>query len=583
LWWVPSSSMSPRWPADGSAFISHYDYFVGGQVQQIDPSNVIHLRDGFDPRNVRLGLSPLHAMVREIATDNEAANWSASLLHNSSVPGVIISPEGDIQPSVADLEQVKADFMQRFGGDNRGMPLVMKGSTKVTVLSFSPEQMNLRALRQIPEERITAVLGIPAAVVGLGAGLDTTKVGATMREMREQAYESCLIPLQRLISAELQSQLAPSFGDPAKLRVQFDLTEVRVLQDDQNALHTRAREDWLAGLLTLNQSLGLIGEEPLIGPEGDVRIIPNTHTTVRIQDVAAGLAAGAAAAPQPLALPPGTPPGEEPPGIQTPPPGTERAPAGKGVLPSALKAAALSDDDILARYEKSLPPLVADLADELHGAFEAMVETVAGRAMSYLKAGTNGHARVAVEVKADLISGLVTDADHADVRSLLRSAVLKGMRSAADDLSPLTDGTVRITRASPAYKAAVADMESRLPGIVETTGADFSRLVARLERRPGSVDLATVREALTIYVADTYPGRSEAIARTEMGYAHAAGVIAVAEKSGLATRVHVHDGTDDGPCKERNGMVLSLADARGEGLNHPNCALRLIPVIEAGR
>jgi hypothetical protein len=61
--------------------------------------------------------------------------------------------------------------------------------------------------------------------------------------MREQAYESCLIPMQRLIVAELQMQLVPDFGDPARLRVQFDLSQVRVLQDDQNALHERASDD----------------------------------------------------------------------------------------------------------------------------------------------------------------------------------------------------------------------------------------------------------------------------------------------------------------------------------------------------
>lgn len=279
LWWVPSTLMEPRWPDnDPSVFISHYDYSVEGQVVQVDPSEVVHIRQGFDPNNVRKGLSDLTSLYREIATDNEGANWTGSLLRNGAVPGVIISPEGDTSASAADLEDIKEKFQARFGGDQRGAPLVMKGPTKVQVLSFTPEQMNLRAVRQIPEERITAVLGIPAAVVGLGAGLDTTKVGATMREMREQAYESCLIPIQRLIVAELQMQLVKDFGDPAKLRVQFDLSQVRVLQDDQNALHQRARDDLGAGLITLNQALQMIGQEPLSGAEGDVRYLPNTIT-----------------------------------------------------------------------------------------------------------------------------------------------------------------------------------------------------------------------------------------------------------------------------------------------------------------
>ncbi len=95
--------------------------------------------------------------------------------------------------------------------------------------------MNTRGLRQIPEERVTAVLGLPAAVVGLGTGLEQTKVGATMRELRELAYENNIGPTQRLFAEEITTQLLPDFVSNVQ-RWQFgvDLTDVRVLQDDEN-------------------------------------------------------------------------------------------------------------------------------------------------------------------------------------------------------------------------------------------------------------------------------------------------------------------------------------------------------------
>jgi HK97 family phage portal protein len=295
LWWVPASMMEPAWPDDGSAFITHYEYKVEGNVTDLPISEVIHIRQGFDPSNIRKGMSDLAALYREIATDNEGANWTASLLRNGAVPGVVISPEGDGAGATPDeVDEVKTTFMQRFGGDQRGAPMVMKGPTKVSVLSFSPEDMNLRDLRIVPEERITAVLGIPAIVVGLGAGLQRSTF-ANFAEAREAAYESFVIPLQRLLISELQTQLVPDFGDRTRLRIEFDLSHVRVLQDDQNALHERARADLLAGGITLNQFLDAIGEEPLTGPEGDVRYIPNTVTiteTTKLLEV-----------PEPAALP----------------------------------------------------------------------------------------------------------------------------------------------------------------------------------------------------------------------------------------------------------------------------------------
>lgn len=279
LWWIPSSLMEPAWPDnDPTTFISHYEYTVEGNVVMVDPRDVVHIRDYMtDPNNLRKGISPLASLWREVASDNEAANWTGSLLRNGAVPGVVISPEGETSATEADLEDVKVKFGQRFGGDQRGAPLVMKGATKVQVLSFNPQEMNLRDLRIVPEERITAVLGIPAIVVGLGAGLQRSTF-ANFAEAREAAYESFVIPMQRLICAELQNQLVPDFGDPATLRVQFDLSGVRVLQEDQDALHERARADLASGLLTLNQALEMIGQDVLAGAEGDVRYLPTTVT-----------------------------------------------------------------------------------------------------------------------------------------------------------------------------------------------------------------------------------------------------------------------------------------------------------------
>jgi HK97 family phage portal protein len=603
LWWVPSSLVEPKWPDDGSAFISHYDYRIDGNVAQIDPADIIHIRQGFDPQNIRKGLSDLAALYREIATDNEGANWTAGLLRNGAVPGVIVSPEGAVTASDADLESIKDKWVQRFGGDERGKPMVIGSPIKVQVLSFNPEQMKLRDVRIIPEERITAVLGIPAIVAGLGAGLQRSTF-ANYAEAREAAYESFIIPMQRLLCAELQMQLVPDFGDPATLRVQFDLSQVRVLQDDQNALHERARADLGAGLVTLNQALEMIGEEPVEGEGGDVRFIPNTVTVKTLDTLIPEE--------QPAQL-------AEPTQLRALPAATEGdAGAGKGALLPAQKAAALSDQVLLDRFERGMASLEADLADDLMGAFEEIAGVAAGRAISvigkggvfadvgdvddfipahevkrtavngtlpgikgdYLNGDRIGHDS-SIALKADVIIGVVTEADHEPIARLLRSYVLKSMRQAAEDLAPLTGDVVRIQRNSPAVKAAVADMEARMPGIAATTADDFGRLIRRLERRPGSVSLPDVRAALLEYAGEAYPARAEMIARTEGAAAHAAGVLLVAEKSGIADRVHLADGDGDAACTARNGTVLTLEEARGVGLLHPNCRLRLVPVVAA--
>ena len=119
--------------------------------------------------------------------------------------------------------------------------MVMRGATKVTTVSFSPQEMNLRELRRIPEERVSGALGVPAIVAGLGAGLDSSTF-ANMHEARDMAWESGLIPIQSLIADDLSSQLLPDLDDDQTAEVYFDYSSVRVLQADATDMARRWRE-----------------------------------------------------------------------------------------------------------------------------------------------------------------------------------------------------------------------------------------------------------------------------------------------------------------------------------------------------
>ncbi len=259
LWWVPSSMLTPKWPSEGSVFISHYDYSPGYQTVRLAIEDVVHFRDGIDPNNIRLGLSPLKSLFREIFSDDEAANMTAALLKNLGVPGMVLSPDQGNIGSPADIEATKEWLKQHFTGDYRGEPLVMSGPTKVQPFTFSPQQLDLRSLRRIPEERISAVLGVPAIVAGLGAGLDRSTF-SNMAEAREAAYESTIIPMQRAFASVLQRQLLPDFvDDPELWRIAYDLSEVKVLQEDANSLVTRTNQMVMGGYLKIVDAQRMTG------------------------------------------------------------------------------------------------------------------------------------------------------------------------------------------------------------------------------------------------------------------------------------------------------------------------------------
>lgn len=283
LWWAPASTMTPMAGREGSEenpFIAWYRYEPSGQQRRLEPESVVHFRWGIDPEDPRFGRSPTSSLLREVFTDDEAANFAAALVRNMGVPGMIVTPDGDVEMGEEDRKEAEERWNQKFGGDKRGSVLISSGKIKVEKVSFSPQELSFSDLRNIPEERITAVLGIPAAVVGLGSGLEQTKVGATMRELREMAYESAIVPLQRIVADQLTVQLLPDFEDvDTESRVAFDLRAVRVLQEDQDRLHTRIREDFRAGLLTRKQALEALGMEA--EDKDDVYLLPINLLEVR--------------------------------------------------------------------------------------------------------------------------------------------------------------------------------------------------------------------------------------------------------------------------------------------------------------
>ena len=239
LQWIPNWMIEPRWEENGAEFISCYEYRVDGASYALPKSDVIHFRNGVDPRSYgRKGLSDFAALLREICTDNEAAVFTASLLRNMGVPGVIISPKGteantpELTPDQRNL--FKRLWKENFTGDKRGEPFIQSIPVDVTMPGFSPQQMVIDKVRAVPEQRLCGSFGIPASVLQLGTGLENSNTNGNKTDDREQAYESCVIPTLLAVSRQLTQSLIPDFGDPRQLRVWFDLSNVRCLQNDEN-------------------------------------------------------------------------------------------------------------------------------------------------------------------------------------------------------------------------------------------------------------------------------------------------------------------------------------------------------------
>ena len=250
--------VTPRGNED--ELITHYEYYGSsktmGEFVVIKKNDLVHIRQGIDPNNHRKGFAPLKSVLRELLGDEAAGQYATALLHNMAVPGVILSPKDDATggPSREEAEAIAKMYKTKFGGSNRGAPMVLTGPMDVKPVSFSPEQMDLKELRRLPEERVSAVLGVPAILAGLGAGLDAATYNNT-KELREFFTEQKLIPLWKTVANELTHQLLlEDFTNDESNYCVYDLNEVRALASDKDDTYKRMNMGVAGGWITISEA-----------------------------------------------------------------------------------------------------------------------------------------------------------------------------------------------------------------------------------------------------------------------------------------------------------------------------------------
>ncbi len=226
---------------DGSSnFIDYYEYcYAPGKKEKIPTENIVHFRFGVDDRDQRLGLAPIKRLVRLIASDEEATRFADALLQNYGVPGLVVGvPES--APITEDAALALKDRLSTaFGSSNRGNVGILTGGASMQQFGFSPQDLNLEVLHNVPEARIAAVMRIPPIMAGLGVGLDQTQNYASLRQIAENFTERTLVPTWRMDAAKINKQLKPDFTNQREVQVRHDLSQVRSLSEDIDALYRR--------------------------------------------------------------------------------------------------------------------------------------------------------------------------------------------------------------------------------------------------------------------------------------------------------------------------------------------------------
>lgn len=257
---------------DSTGRLLRYDYKPERQAIALDPARVVHFRFGINPDNPLEGVPPLAPVYDEIVSDNACARYPANMMHHGGLPPALLVPEPASKDTVAEKltpDMAKA-LKDAFNEKRRASPgdiQMLSNAMKLLTLGFKPSEMALNELREEPETRICAVIGIPPIVANLRAGLLRSTYNNTT-EANKAAWTQCLIPLQRYFASEWTRKLLPFYPTLRGSVVAYDHSQVAALQDNQLEKRKQALSEYNAGMLTLEEARAEGGRDSQVPKDG---------------------------------------------------------------------------------------------------------------------------------------------------------------------------------------------------------------------------------------------------------------------------------------------------------------------------
>ncbi len=595
LWYAPHTNIEPYCPlADPFNFITSYEYIAQGGTQKIRPYGaddeyvdadvteglaVIQFREGMDLTNMRKGQSPMKGLLREIWTDNEAAAFTATLLRNNGIPGLVFSPkETGATILKEDAEALKAKIQTEFSGTRRGGVMVMLGATNVEQFGFSPKDLDLSPLRNVSEERVCAALHVQPAVIGFGAGLQQTKVGATMKELRQLSWQAGVLPLQKIISGEVSRTLAPTFNVNT---FGFDNSGVEALREGQDKKAARVERLVRAAIMTRKDARDELNLET--SDTDDVYLI--SMATVE------------------------QPRGQK---METP---VEASKAIKYATEVKGQHHGLAERRIIASAPRAKPTKVviqtARALDKVKRVAMALMAPKLERVFADLGAATYLNALDVIsdfepvpvkhnlpdpELKADLIPGDI--ALYQDIIEAIEPDVLaaqlalnESMAASYFEVAQLVTQTLGKTMSASfvlndAVQQTIMQTGGLRAGLIDlseqTKEAVFNALAEGRAKGLAGDNLARyIRDYVEAGPWRDSATRARIIARTEGAHAANISTLEAAKEMSETEHMQVFDnriGFDDDACMAADTTIVTIPEAEAMGLAHPNCSRSFVPI-----
>lgn len=269
---------------DDNGKIENYIFKHGGTPNnpdhrvRIDPIDIVHFKKP-GPLGDLFGMSDVLPALREIISDNEATEFITSMVQNSAMPGIVITTANE-KPPKEELDRIQKQWQQNYGGKNRGKPAIIGNASGVLDVSHTFREMEFPELRKITESRICQTLRVPPIVADANVGLEQSSYN-NYQEARHSFYREAMLDYYNEFQSMVNHKLAPQFG--RNIEIRLDVSEIEDLKTEPH--DQRVREEFKAGLITLDEAREALNRPHLDGDKGEVISTPQG----RFRDLEGGI------------------------------------------------------------------------------------------------------------------------------------------------------------------------------------------------------------------------------------------------------------------------------------------------------
>jgi HK97 family phage portal protein len=190
---------------------------------------VIHFQH-VDPSTPYWGLSPLKAAARSVDTSTEAIRWNMNSLANRAMPELMFTTEEQLDQE--SWETLRKRIADAYSGADNGRSIVVTGSgLTAEVINWKPIEMDFVNSMAMYRENICMVYKVPPTM----AGLMEKATDSNVENYEASFWRNGMLPFADLVKATLNRGLIPR-EQRGQLRICYDTSGVKVLQDDRTAL-----------------------------------------------------------------------------------------------------------------------------------------------------------------------------------------------------------------------------------------------------------------------------------------------------------------------------------------------------------